>query len=119
MSDCIFCKIAAKEIPSAIIYEDEQILAFKDIEPQAPVHVLIIPKKHIDSANDVQEEDKEIIGKIFLKIKDIAKELDLDNGYRIVNNCGEDGLQTVNHIHFHLLGGRKMQWPPGWCWLLK
>ncbi|MCG8482881.1 MAG: histidine triad nucleotide-binding protein [Clostridia bacterium] len=113
MSDCIFCKIASKEIPSAIVYEDEQMLAFKDIEPQAPVHVLLIPKKHIDSANTVAEEDIDLIGKMFLKIKDIAEDLGLDNGYRIVNNCGEDGLQTVQHLHFHLLGGRKMQWPPG------
>ncbi len=113
MSDCIFCKIASKEIPSAIVYEDEQMLAFKDIEPQAPVHVLLIPKKHIDSANTVAEEDIDLIGKMFLKIKDIAEDLGLDNGYRIVNNCGSDGLQTVQHLHFHLLGGRKMQWPPG------
>lgn len=113
MSDCIFCKIASKEIPSAIVYEDEQMLAFKDIDPQSPVHVLLIPKKHIDSANTVIEEDIDLIGKMFLKIKDIAEDLDLDNGYRIVNNCGEDGLQTVQHLHFHLLGGRKMQWPPG------
>lgn len=113
MSDCIFCKIASKEIPSAIVYEDEQMLAFKDIEPQAPVHVLLIPKKHIDSANTVAEEDIDLIGKMILKIKDIAEDLGLDNGYRIVNNCGEDGLQTVQHLHFHLLGGRKMQWPPG------
>lgn len=118
MSDCIFCKIASKEIPSAIVYEDEQMLAFKDIDPQSPVHVLLIPKKHIDSANTVIEEDIDLIGKMFLKIKDIAEDLGLDNGYRIVNNCGEDGLQTVQHLHFHLLGGRKMQWPPGWCWLL-
>lgn len=113
MSDCIFCMIARKEIPSQIAYEDEKIMVFHDLEPQAPVHVLIIPKKHISSLDELQTEDAELIGYLMLKVKDIAKDLGLDNGYRLVNNCGEDGMQTVKHMHFHLLGKRKMTWPPG------
>ncbi|MGN0711009.1 MAG: histidine triad nucleotide-binding protein [Anaerovoracaceae bacterium] len=113
MADCIFCMIANKEIPSNIVYEDEQIVCFHDLEPQAPVHVLIIPKKHIASLDDVGEEDKELMGHIMLKVQEIAAELGLENGYRLVNNCGEDGFQTVKHLHFHLLGKRKMTWPPG------
>jgi len=113
MSDCIFCMIANKEIPSNIAYEDDRILVFHDLEPQAPVHVLVIPKKHISSLDDVKPEDAELIGYLMLKVKDIAKDLGLENGYRLVNNCGEDGLQTVKHLHFHLLGKRKMTWHPG------
>jgi len=113
MADCIFCKIARKEIPSTLVYEDEQVVAFKDLDPQAPVHVLIIPKKHIASLDDVTEEDRDLLGYIMMKVKDIAAQLGLENGYRLVNNCGEDGLQTVKHLHFHLLGKRKMTWPPG------
>jgi len=113
MADCIFCKIAEKEIPSNVVYEDDKILCFHDLEPQAPVHVLIIPKKHIASMDDVQAEDQELLGYIMVKVKEIAEILELDNGYRLVNNCGEDGFQTVKHIHFHLLGKRKMTWPPG------
>lgn len=105
--------IANKEIPSKIVYEDEQIVCFHDLEPQAPVHVLIIPKKHIASLDDAGEEDKELMGHIMLKVQEIAAELGLENGYRLVNNCGEDGFQTVKHLHFHLLGKRKMTWPPG------
>ena len=113
MADCIFCKIAEKEIPSNVVYEDDKILCFHDLEPQAPVHVLIIPKKHIASMDDVQAEDQDLMGYIMVKVSEIAKILELDNGYRLVNNCGEDGFQTVKHIHFHLLGKRKMTWPPG------
>lgn len=113
MSDCIFCKIANKEIPSKVVYEDERILVFHDLEPQAPVHVLIIPKKHISSLDDVKTEDEELLGYLLSKVKDIARSLELENGYRLVNNCGEDGYQTVKHLHFHLLGKRKMTWPPG------
>ena len=113
MADCIFCMIADKQIPSKIAYEDEKILAFHDLEPQAPVHVLIIPKKHIASMDDVKAEDQELMGHIMVKVSEIAEILELDNGYRLVNNCGEDGFQTVKHIHFHLLGKRKMTWPPG------
>ena len=113
MSDCIFCKIANGEIPSNKVYEDEQIMCFHDADPQAPVHVLIIPKKHIESMDDLKEEDADLVAHIMLKIKDIAADLGLDNGYRVVNNCGEDGFQTVKHLHFHILGKRKMTWPPG------
>ncbi|HWQ77633.1 MAG TPA: histidine triad nucleotide-binding protein [Anaerovoracaceae bacterium] len=113
MSDCIFCKIADKEIPSKAVYEDDRILVFHDLQPQAPVHVLIIPKQHIASLDDLQPEDAELVGYLMLKVKDVAKELGLENGYRLVNNCGEDGMQTVKHLHFHLLGKRMMTWPPG------
>ena len=97
------------EIPSNKVYEDDEILAFKDINPMAPVHILVIPKKHIESANEITEEDEKVIGKIFTVIKKLAKDNNLDNGYRIVNNCGEDGGQAVKHLHFHLLGGRKLK----------
>ncbi|MDR1953075.1 MAG: histidine triad nucleotide-binding protein [Clostridiales Family XIII bacterium] len=115
MSDCIFCGIVDGKIPSNIVYEDEEILCFHDLEPQAPVHVLIIPKKHYDSADAITEsdEDKELFGHLMAKVHIIAKTLGLDKGYRLVCNCGEDGLQTVQHLHFHLLGKRKMTWPPG------
>lgn len=113
MSDCLFCKIIDGEIPSRKVYEDDKILAFHDVDPQAPVHVLIIPKKHIPSIDEVTEDDRDILAYIMLKVKDIAAEMGLSNGYRLVNNCGEDGLQTVQHLHFHLLGKRKMTWPPG------
>ncbi|MGI6731081.1 MAG: histidine triad nucleotide-binding protein [Anaerovoracaceae bacterium] len=113
MSDCIFCKIINKEIPSKTVYEDDQIMAFHDLQPQAPVHVLVIPKKHIASMDHVATDDAEVMGYMMAKIKDIAADLGLSNGYRIVVNCGEDGLQTVGHLHLHLLGKRKMTWPPG------
>ncbi len=113
MPKCIFCMIANKEIPSDIVYEDDQILAFRDLEPQAPVHVLIVPKKHIASLDNMTQEDQALLGYLMYKVPDIAKELELVNGYRLVNNCGEDGMQTVHHLHFHLLGKRKMTWPPG------
>lgn len=108
MEDCIFCKIIQGEIPSEKVYEDEEILAFKDIHPMAPVHILVIPKKHIKSMEQVTKEEEATIGRIFLVIQKIAREQKLDNGYRIVNNCGEDGGQEVQHLHFHLLGGMKL-----------
>lgn len=108
MSDCIFCKIAAGEIPSDKVYEDDRIIAIHDLHPMAPVHVLFIPKEHICCANAINEENCDIVGHIFSKIPAVAKELGLTNGYRVVNNCGEDGGQTVMHIHFHLLGGKKL-----------
>jgi len=113
--DCIFCKIVKKEIPAVIDYEDEEIMVFRDLDPKAPVHVLIIPKTHIESLDDLDgsEEQSALIGRMMCKIHEIAVLLGLQNGYRVVNNCGEDALQTVKHIHFHLLGGRKMGWPPG------
>ena len=109
MSDCIFCKIINKEIPSKIVYEDDDILAFEDINPLAKIHILLIPKKHIETAADLQEEDAAVIGKIFLVAKKIAEEKGMaEEGYRIVNNCKEFGGQEVFHIHFHLLGGEKL-----------
>lgn len=111
--DCVFCKIANNKISSKKVYEDDHIVAFNDLDPQAPVHVLIIPKKHIQSADQIADDDTNIIGKIFMVASKIAKELGLKKGYRIVNNCGEDGGQTVPHLHFHLMGGRKMNWPAG------
>ena len=112
--DCLFCKIIAGDIPSAKVYEDDKVYAFRDIEPQAPVHILIIPKEHITSANELTEENASIVGHIFSVAAKIAKEEGIaEGGYRIVNNCGEDGGQTVKHLHFHMLGGRSLQWPPG------
>lgn len=108
MSDCIFCKIVDGSIPSKKVYEDEKILAFYDLEPQAPVHVLVIPKEHICCADAVNEENVDNIAHIFTKISEITKSLGLTNGYRIVNNCGEDGCQSVKHMHFHILGGKKL-----------
>ena len=112
--DCLFCKIIKGEIPSAKVYEDDKVYAFRDIEPQAPVHVLIIPKEHIASANELTEENASIVGHIFAVAAKIAKEEGIaEGGYRIVNNCGQDGGQTVGHLHFHMLGGRSLAWPPG------
>ena len=112
--DTIFDKIISKEIPSDILYEDNELLAFKDINPQAPTHILIIPKKKIKTINDLEEVDIHILGKLILKAKDIAvKENIAENGYRLVFNCNKYGGQTVNHIHLHLIGGRKLTWPPG------
>jgi diadenosine tetraphosphate (Ap4A) HIT family hydrolase len=113
MDDCIFCKIANHEIESEIAYEDDQIICFHDLSPQAPVHVLVIPKKHIESLDDVTEEDKELLAHILYKIHGIAADLGLDTGYRVVSNNGEDAFQTVKHLHFHILGKRKLLWPPG------
>ncbi len=111
--DCIFCKIANGEIPSSKVYEDDKILAFKDLDPQAPVHLLIIPKAHIKWAYDVTEENSAVIAHIFAKIPEIAKSQGLEDGFRIVNNCGAPAGQTVHHIHFHLMGGRSFTWPAG------
>ena len=112
MSDCLFCKIIAGEIPSKKIYEDEKVYAFYDIEPQAPVHFLVVPKEHIASADELCEDNCAVVGHIFSVIAKICKELGLKNGYRVVNNCGEDGFQSVKHLHFHVLGGKPMGWPP-------
>ncbi len=110
--DCVFCKIAAGEIPSTKVYEDETVLAFKDLDPQAPVHVLIIPKEHISSAMEITPGNSGVVAHIFEVAAQIAGELGLKNGFRIVNNCGSDGMQSVQHLHFHLLGGKVMGWPP-------
>ena len=109
MQDCIFCKIVNKEIPSTIVYEDEDVLAFNDINPVTPVHILVIPKKHIESLEEIKEEDEELIGKIHTTIKKIANQVGiLDKGFRVIVNCGEDGGQEVKHLHFHILGGKKL-----------
>ena len=109
MADCIFCKIVNKEIPSAILYEDDQILAFKDINPIAPVHLLVIPKKHIISVNDIVDEDTEVIGNIFIVIKKLAQQQGIaESGYRVITNIGRDGGQEVKHLHFHLIGGKEL-----------
>ena len=110
----IFGKIVRKEIPADIVYEDEDVLAFNDLAPQAPIHVLIIPKKEIATINHIEAEDAELMGKLFLAAQKIAKKLGVaDNGYRLVFNCNEDGGQTVYHIHMHFLAGRALGWPPG------
>jgi histidine triad (HIT) family protein len=111
--DCIFCKIISGEIPTTKVYEDEKVIAFNDIEPQAPVHILIIPKEHIASCAEITEANSAVVSHIFEVAAKLGKELGLEKGYRIVNNCGEDGGQTVHHLHFHLMGGRRFGWPAG------
>jgi len=115
MTDCIFCRIAQGEIPSTKVYEDDLVLAFRDLDPQAPEHVLVIPKKHITSVLDFAEEDRELAAHILtVVVPKIARELGVDvGGFRLVTNTGADGGQTVGHLHFHLLGGRSLAWPPG------
>ena len=114
MSDCIFCKSANKEMDSEIVYESDQVMAFNDVNPQAPVHILIIPKKHYESVMSFEETDQEIISEIMFTAQKLARDFEIDgSGFRIVNNCGEEGGQTVNHVHFHLLGKRTLTWPPG------
>lgn len=114
MTDCLFCKIVQREIPAVVVYEDAECLAFKDIAPQAPVHLLIIPKKHLVSLAEVTATDLPLIGHLTAVIKKLAEENNLaDNGYRVVVNIGADGGQAVGHLHYHLLGGRQMSWPPG------
>lgn len=111
--DCLFCKIIAGEIPSTKIYEDEYVYAFADIDPQAPFHAIIVPKTHIKCADEINADNSRYIAKIFEAAAKISEAEGLENGYRIVNNCGEDGGQTVGHIHFHLLAKRALAWPPG------
>jgi histidine triad (HIT) family protein len=114
MNDCIFCKIINKEIPASIVYEDERIIAFDDINPQAPVHVLLIPKEHYPSLNEIPEDKKDVLSHLLLKAREIAREKEIgERGYRIVLNTARESGQDVLHIHFHLLGGRQMSWPPG------
>lgn len=111
--DCIFCKVAKKEINSKILYEDDKVVVFDDLHPHAPSHKLIIPKKHISSLNELTPEDTELMGHIVLTAQRMARELGLTEGYRLVSNCGPHAGQSVFHIHFHLLGGRQLSWPPG------
>ena len=114
MSDTIFGRIAAGEIPADIVYEDDDLVAFRDLSPQAPTHILIIPRKPIRTLNDVEEADAELVGRLFLAAAKVAKQLGIaEAGYRVVVNCNAVGGQTVFHLHLHLLGGRPMQWPPG------
>lgn len=109
MEDCIFCKIIKREIPADIVYEDEQIIAFKDINPVAPIHILVIPKKHISSLAQLEIKDENLIGKIYTIINKIAEEQGVkEKGYRVIVNCGKDGGQEVGHLHFHLLAGKKL-----------
>ena len=113
MAETIFQKIINREIPADIVYEDDQCLAFRDVAPQAPSHILVIPRKAIPSIDQLADEDSVLMGHMWSVIRDLARELGLADGYRVVVNCGSDGGQTVDHLHFHLLGGRQMKWPPG------
>jgi histidine triad (HIT) family protein len=113
MENCLFCKIAAGEIPSDIVYQDDDIVAFRDINPGAPQHILIIPRRHIASSTDLTEEDGPLLAHIYVIATQLARELNLERGYRIVTNVGPDAGQSVFHLHFHLLGGRQLGWPPG------
>ena len=109
MENCIFCKIIKKEIPASIVYEDNEIIAFRDVNPVAPVHILVIPKKHIESVIELKEEDELLIGKIYTVINKIVKQEQIDQqGFRAIVNCGEDGGQEVKHLHYHILGGKKL-----------
>jgi histidine triad (HIT) family protein len=113
MAETIFSKIIRREIPAEIVYEDEHCLAFRDIQPQAPVHVLLIPKKEIPSLADVTAEDLPLLGHLQWTLRNLAQELQLEKGYRVIVNCGAEGGQSVDHLHYHLLGGRRLSWPPG------
>ncbi|RKY42565.1 MAG: histidine triad nucleotide-binding protein [Candidatus Makaraimicrobium thalassicum] len=113
-SDCIFCKIANKEIETAVVYEDEEIIAFKDIKAMAPVHFLFVPKRHIGTLNDISGQDAGLLGRLLAKIKELAMDSGIaEEGYRVVINCNKNAGQEVFHLHVHLLGGRKFSWPPG------
>ncbi|GJL55912.1 MAG: histidine triad nucleotide-binding protein [Nitrospirales bacterium] len=114
MSDCIFCGIVDSSIPSTTVYEDDECLAFEDLNPQAPVHVLVIPKRHVIALSDVQESDRNLLGQVMLACSRVAQQKGLpEHGYRVVTNIGKEAGQTVFHLHFHVLGGRRLTWPPG------
>lgn len=113
MTDCLFCRMARGEVTPDLVYEDDDIIAFRDINPQAPVHCLVIPRRHIEALDDVRSEDAELMGRLFVVANQVAADQGLDNGYRAVINCRGDGGQTVFHLHLHVLGGRQMTWPPG------
>ena len=112
-ADCLFCRIVAGEIPSTRLHEDDLVIAIRDINPQAPTHVLVLPVAHIASAADLTEDDSELLGRLFAVVADLARREGLDGGWRVVSNVGDIGGQTVDHLHVHLLGGRRMTWPPG------
>jgi histidine triad (HIT) family protein len=113
MAKSIFKRIIDREIPADIIYEDDQCLAFRDVSPQAPTHVLVIPKKEIVNVEGLSDDDEKLVGHLWMVIRNVARQLGLNEGYRVVTNCGPHGGQSVDHLHFHLLGGRHLQWPPG------
>ncbi len=114
MNDCIFCKIATGKIGAQAVYQDEQVMAFRDLNPQAPTHILVIPKKHIDRVSSLKEEDLPLVGAIHRAIQKVASGEKIDQtGFRVVTNDGADGGQSVAHLHYHVLGGRSMKWPPG------
>lgn len=114
MDDCIFCRIAAGDIPAERVFEDDRVVAFRDLNPQAPTHVLVIPRRHISTLNDLGPDDEALVGHLMVAAKTVAGEAGFaDAGYRTVMNCNADGGQTVFHIHLHLLGGRRLHWPPG------
>lgn len=113
-ADCLFCKIVRGDIPADFVFESDDVVAFNDINPQAPLHVLVIPRRHISTINDLSADDAETVGKLFLAARQIAADAGVaENGYRVAMNCNEDGGQSVYHIHLHVLGGRRMGWPPG------
>ncbi len=112
-SDCLFCRIAGGEIPSEKVYANDEVLAFRDIQPRAPTHLLVIPRRHVGSAHDLTDADGELLGRLFSVMRRLADDAGLGSGYRIVTNVGPDAGQSVEHLHFHLLGGRHMSWPPG------
>jgi histidine triad (HIT) family protein len=113
MSDCLFCKIVAGDIPSTKVYEDDVVVAFEDVNPQAPVHLLVVPRRHVASLDAASRDDEALLGRVLLVAREIARERGIESGYRVVNNCGSSAGQSVFHIHFHVLGGRPMGWPPG------
>jgi len=111
---CIFCRIAAGEIPARIAHEDDVVIGFHDVDPRAPVHVLLIPRKHIASVNELTADDADAVGRLFMAARQLAQQLGVEtSGYRLVMNCGPDAGQSVDHVHLHLLGGRSLKWPPG------
>ena len=113
-TDCLFCKLVNRELPADIVYEDDELLAFNDISPQAPTHMLIIPKRHVATVNDLTQDHLDLPGKLVLRARTLAQENGFaESGYRLVMNCNGEGGQTVYHLHLHLLGGRNMRWPPG------
>lgn len=113
-TDCLFCRIAGGEIPAEPVKEDEEIVAFRDIDPQAPTHVLIIPRRHISSVNALNEDDAELMGRLFVAAREVARSEGVaESGYRLIMNTGPDARQSVDHVHLHLIGGRGMSWPPG------
>ncbi len=113
MGECLFCRIARRELESDVVYESDDVLAFRDINPAGPTHVLVVPRRHVDSADGLGPEEGALLGEMFAAMTQIAAEAGLQSGYRIVTNVGSDAGQSVHHLHFHLIGGRTMSWPPG------